>query len=126
MFAEEGAKPYSLSHRAYFFSKEIILFVSKAERERVFESLFEQLVRSATSVGANVVEGKSGSSKKDFINYLRIALKSSNETKYWLCLLRDTAKADREAVVPLIREADELSRIIASIILRTAESKDKS
>ncbi|MGV3510007.1 MAG: four helix bundle protein [Sphingobacteriaceae bacterium] len=41
--------------------------------------------KSATSIGANVVEGKSGSSRKDFRNFYTIALKSANETKYWIC-----------------------------------------
>ena len=57
--------------------------------KRVFWSISDQLVRSATSIGANIIEGKSASSKRDFIRYHEIALKSANETKYWLGLMRD-------------------------------------
>lgn len=83
----EGEKPYDIRHRCFFFSKEILFFVKDCKYEKVYSSLFDQLVRSATSIGANVVEGKAGSSKKDWNKYLVIALKSANETKYWLCLI---------------------------------------
>ncbi len=113
----EGEKPYNIRHRCFFFSKEILFFVKDCKYEKVYSSLFDQLVRSATSIGANVVEGKAGSSKKDWNKYLVIALKSANETKYWLCLIRDTQEVSKEKVNELIKEADELSKIIASIII---------
>lgn len=61
----EQAKPYNIRHRCFFFAKDVILFVGKCNYDRIYSSLFDQLVRSATSIGANVVEGKAGSSKKD-------------------------------------------------------------
>jgi four helix bundle protein len=114
---EEPQKIYNIKHRAFQFSKEIILFVSETKFEKIFYSIFDQLVRSATSVGANLVEAISGSSKKDFLNFYVIALKSANETKYWLCLIRDSIQADKNKVAELLREADELSKIIASIVI---------
>lgn len=80
--------------------------------------MFDQLLRSATSIGANVVEGRAGSSKKDWKNFYVIALKSANETKYWLCLIRETLEVDKLTVNKLIKEADEISKIIASIIVK--------
>jgi len=62
-----------------------------------------------------MVEGGAGSTKKDFRNFIHISLKSANETKYWLCLIRDTIETDRVKIQELIKEADELSKIIASI-----------
>jgi four helix bundle protein len=79
------------------------------------------LIRSATSIGANVIEGRAGSSKKDFIRFYHIALKSANETKYWLCLIRDALEADKKVIENLIKEADEISKIIASIILASTK-----
>ncbi len=102
-----------------FFSKGVIRFVKECKYDNTFRSLFEQLVRSATSIGANVVEGKSGSSRKDWKNFYTIALKSANETKYWLCLIRDTMNVSDAKVQELINEADEISKIIASIIINT-------
>ena len=92
----EPDKPYSIRHRCYYFSKDIVLFVKKVNYDRVFSSLFDQLVRSATSIGANIIEGKAGSSKRDWQKFYVIALKSANETKYWLCLIRDTMKVSKE------------------------------
>ena len=115
----EGDKPYKISHRCFYFSKEVILFVKECKYENVFRSLFEQLVRSSTSIGANVVEGKSGSSKKDWKNFYVIALKSANETKYWLCLIKETTDVPKKKIDELINEADEISKIIASIIINT-------
>jgi len=66
--------------------------------KRVYWTVTDQLIRSATSIGANIIEGKSASSKKDFIRYYEIAFKSANETKYWLGLLRDALDGDKTAL----------------------------
>jgi four helix bundle protein len=112
-------KTYDIKVRAYHFSKAIINLISKSQTERLYFSILDQLLRSATSIGANVVEAKAGSSKKDFRNFYTIALKSANETKYWLCLIRDTEviKIDKELVKGLLKEVDEISKIIASIVI---------
>jgi four helix bundle protein len=115
---EEG-KPYGIRHRCYYFSKDIVWFVKNCKYDWVYRSLFDQLIRSATSIGANVVESKAGSSKKDWKKFLIIALKSANETKYWLCLIRDAMEIDKLKISELIKEADELSKIIASIIINS-------
>lgn len=112
-------KPYDIKHRCYQFSKEIVQFVSAAKFERIHFSIFDQLIRSGTSIGANIIEAKSGSSARDFRNFYTIALKSANETKYWLCLIRDTidSNIEKDKINGLIKEADDLSKIIASIII---------
>ena len=113
-----GEKPFDIKHRCYQFSKETVLFISIAKYDKIYFSIFDQLLRSATSIGANIVEAKAGSSQKDFRNFYTIALKSANETKYWLCLIRDTILTEEKSQInKLINEADELSKIIASIII---------
>ena len=119
---EEPQKIYNIKHRAFQFSKNILLFVSETKFEKILYSIFDQLVRSATSVGANLVEAKAGASKKDFLNFYVIALKSANETKYWLCLIRNSIQCDRNKVSDLLNEADELSKIVASIIISSKEA----
>jgi four helix bundle protein len=107
-----------VKHRAYIFSVNIIIYLDEITKSKtVYYSMVDQLIRSATSIGANIVEAKSASSKKDFIRFFEIALKSSNETKYWLCLFRDALKCDREKTAVLLKEADEISKMIASSIL---------
>lgn len=115
----EAGKPYNIRHRCYYFSKEVIFFVQSCTYDKIYNSLFDQLIRSATSVGANVVEGRAGSSKKDWKNYYTVALKSANETKYWLCLIRDTIDINKNKANELIKEADEISKIIAAIIVNS-------
>ena len=114
-----GDKPFDIKERSYNFSKEIIQFVGQSQFDRIYYSLFDQVLRSGTSIGANVEEGKSGSSKKDFRNFYVISLKSANETKYWLKLIKETkvSKVPEEKQLELITEAGELSKIIASIII---------
>ena len=114
----EGIVKQELKNRAYKFSVNIILFVEEAMQNRkIYYSMTDQLLRSATSIGANIVEAKSSSSKKEFVRYFEIALKSANETKYWLCLFRDALKCDKTKTDDLIREADEISKMLASSIL---------
>jgi four helix bundle protein len=120
---EDGEKPFGIKHRCFYFSKDVVLFVKDCKYDRVFTSLFDQLVRSATSIGANLIEGRSGSSKKDWVNFATISLKSANETKYWLCLIRDTLDVDKEKINGLIKEAIEISNIIATIIINAKKSK---
>jgi len=76
-----------------------------------------QLLRSSTSIGANIIEARSGNSRKNMISYYSIALRSANETKYWLCLVRDTMNVDRVEIAFLLKEADELARILAKSII---------
>jgi four helix bundle protein len=121
LIVEEEEKPYNIRHRCYYFSKEIVEFIRNTKYDWVYRSMFDQLLRSATSIGANVVEGKGGSSKREFINFLNIALKSANETKYWLCLIRDTMDADKIAIDRLLKEANAISKIVGAIVVRSKQ-----
>ncbi|MBA2500462.1 MAG: four helix bundle protein [Chitinophagaceae bacterium] len=95
---EEAEKSYSIRHRCFHFAKDVVKFINECKYERIHFSLFDQLLRSATSIGANIVEGSSGSTKKDFINFLHISLKSANESKYWMCLIRDVLEVDKNKI----------------------------
>jgi len=65
------------------FSISIIKFCELLKNERYFLVIIDQLLRSSTSIGANIIEAKSSSSKAEYVRYFQIALKSANETKYW-------------------------------------------
>lgn len=115
---EEASSPiYNIKHRAFYFSKDVIEFIKETKHDRIYFSIFDQLLRSATSIGANLVEGIASVSIKDYLNYHGIALKSANETKYWLSLIREVIPDAKEKVAELIKEADEISRIVATIII---------
>ncbi|MEO8399779.1 MAG: four helix bundle protein [Ignavibacteriaceae bacterium] len=107
-----------IKKRSYFFSLTVIQLIDSLNVKSIFFSLISQLFRSSTSIGANLVEAKSAHSKKDFIKFYEVSLKSSNETKYWLCLLRDGLKIDKDKINKLLAEVDEISKIIATIIIK--------
>ena len=81
-----------------------------------YEVIARQLMRSATSVGANIVEAQAGSSRKDFTNFIQIALKSANETNYWLSLLNGSGKVHGKMLDDLVQESLELSKILGSTV----------
>ncbi|MGV3610733.1 MAG: four helix bundle protein [Fluviicola sp.] len=84
--------------------------------------LSKQLLRSGTSIGANVSEAARGQSTKDFVYKLQISRKEANETLYWLNLLQATNFIQSENSEKLIKQCDELLRILTTII-KTTENK---
>ena len=78
-----------------------------------------QLLRSGTSVGANVEEAQAGQSRADFISKYSIALKEIREARYWLRLMAESKVMDPNLINPLIQEAFELSNILGAIVSRT-------
>jgi len=103
--------------RIYRFALEIIKFLDELPNEKTCEIIGNQLLRSATSIGANVIEAKAASSKKDYTNFFNYALKSANETKFWLGLLRDSGKTNEDKTNELLRETTEIANILASSII---------
>jgi len=106
-----------LKHRSYKFSIKVVKFTSKLPNQRVFWVIIDQLLRAAMSIGANVIEARAASSKRDFIRFFEIALKSANETKYWLGILRDATNIEKEEINNLLKEADDLSNILGASLL---------
>ncbi len=86
-------------------------------RDFSLKIIAQQVFRSATSIGANIAEAQGASSRKDFINFLHHALKSANETYYWLNLLKDSKKVTTEKINPLLEETEEISKLLGSSIL---------
>lgn len=113
-----------LKYRCYYFSINVIKLIKELPNEKVYWIISDQLLRSSTSVGANVVEAKSAHSKKDFIKFFEIALKSANETKYWLGLLRDATSVDDNKINILLKEVEELSNMLGASLL-TLKNKRK-
>jgi len=114
----KNKKIYDIRKRCYIFALAMINLIRRLpKRDLSAEVIGRQVLRSATSIGANVVEGQSSSSKKDFINFHQHALKSANETKFWLGLVRDSKILDRPLVSPKLEECSELAKIIATIVI---------
>ncbi len=103
--------------RAYSFALDIISFVDQLPKEQTSSIVGHQLLRSATSIGANVIEAEAANSKKDYTNFFSHALKSANETKFWLALLMDSGKADKSKARRVLKEANESANILGASIL---------
>ncbi len=108
---------YNLETRTMKFSEDIIIFIGKIPKSNINNPLISQLVRSATSIGANYCEANGASSKKDFKNKIYICKKEAKETKYWLQLISTANPGQKEQGRKLWQEAQELTLIFSKIIL---------
>jgi four helix bundle protein len=106
-----------VKYRAFYLSINVIKFSCTLEKEDYLRIISSQLIRCVTSIGANIVEAKASSSKKEFLNYFQIALKSANETNYWLAMLKELLPARRNDLDKFIKEVTEISKIIGTSIL---------
>ena len=106
---------YDLEERTKLFSKSIISLLMRINRNIINESIIKQLIRSATSVGANYCEANGATSRKDFKNKIYLCRKEIQETKYWLELIAQTNKEEIKNLRKLWREAHELTLIFNKI-----------
>jgi len=110
--------------RIYGWALRIIKFIDRLPRDWSCRVIGQQLLRSGTSIGANYIEAQAASSKKDFVNYLQHALKSANESKFWIAILRDAQKANQIECNELLKELEEISKILGSSILTAKGRKN--
>jgi len=115
----KSVKSTNLKVRVYDYALEIITYIDKLPNRRAFWVIGDQLLRSATSIGANIFEGQSSCSKKEFIKYYQISLKSCNECTFWLSIIRDLSKRYRD--IPdnnlLLEETDEIGKMLGASLL---------
>ncbi len=110
-------KPNIIQSKSFQFAKMAIEVYKKLQAEKREFVLSKQLLRSATSIGANVEEAIGGQSRKDFIAKLYISYKEARETSYWLRLLFETDYINQEDFDKLYNEVEEIKKILAKIIL---------
>lgn len=106
---------FELEIRCFDFSKKVIDVSNMASKNLVNSILITQLIRAATSVGANYSEANESDTTKEFRYRLRIARKEAKESNYWLKLLMYNLKDNEKKIIPLIKESEELVKILASI-----------
>ena len=109
-----------IKERTYSFALEVIKLVKNLPYNTTTITLVRQLIRSGTSIGANVEEAQGASSKKDFINKINIAKKEARETRYWLRLINDAQIIKSINVDNLLREINEIVNILTAIV-KTSE-----
>src|SRR2546422_10949974 len=109
-----------IRQKSFDFALAIIELYRKLQ-ERHEYVISRQLLRSGTSIGANVEEATAGQSRSDFLSKMSIASKEARETRYWLRLLQQSKLVDMDVSQPL-NDVEELIRILTSIVKTTRES----
>jgi len=108
--------------KSFAFAIRIVNAYKYLQSEKKEFVLSKQMLRSGTSIGANVEEAIGGQSKKDFIAKISIAYKEARETKYWINLLFATNYMDEKAANALLQDIEELSKILSSILVSSKEN----
>ncbi|MBU4142392.1 four helix bundle protein [Patescibacteria group bacterium] len=106
--------------RIYKYILRLVRFLGNLPNAPVIREIISQLMRSGTSIGANYFEAQSASSKKDYQNFFNHSLKSANESKFWLAVLKDSELVPKnlhQECEWLLQETKELANIFASSIL---------
>ena len=111
----------TIESKSFFFAVRIVkLYRHLAERKHEYV-LSKQIMRSGTSIGANVAEAQQAQSRADFISKLSIALKEAVETNYWLRLLRETDYIQDSEFQSLHQDCRELEKILTAILKSTKQ-----
>ena len=110
-------KERDLKARSYKFSLSIISLVDDLSKDMSSQVMARQVLRAATSIGANIIEAQASPTRKDFSLFISHSLKSANETSYWLKLLRDSRKVPPQTIAPMIVECEELARILGASLV---------
>ncbi|MEZ4803588.1 MAG: four helix bundle protein [Gelidibacter sp.] len=108
--------------KSYQFAIRIVHLYKLLVEENKEYTLSKQLLRSGTSIGANVREAEHAESKADFIHKLSMALKEANETEYWLDLLKETGYLNNSEYISIQFDIKEILKLLTSII-KTAKQK---
>lgn len=110
--------------RIYSFVLKLVSFLETLPKDNITQVIVNQLMRSGTSIIGNYVEAQSSSSKKDFTNFFNHALKSTNESKLWLTLIRDSKRTKKVRDIDwFLSELEEISNIFGSSILKLRGKK---
>ena len=109
-------KPFELEERTAIFGEDVIKFIKSIKPTTLNSPIISQLIRSATSVGANYCEADGAESKKDFQHKIGICKKESKETKHWFRMLSITNPENKDECRELWKEAQELTLIFSKII----------
>ena len=121
MSVEKVKSESIIAGKAYSFALEVMKIYKLLVNERKEYVLAKQLLRSGTSIGANINEAIAGQSKRDFVYKLNIALKEARETNYWLNLLKDSEYINLIEFETLFKKCNEIIKMLTSIIMTTKE-----
>ena len=105
--------------KSYFFGLRIVKLYMYLRKQKIERELIIHLLKSGTSVGANVEEAIGGQSRSDFIHKISIAYKVARETSYWLRLLNDSEILENKISLSFLKDIEELKKILSAILKTT-------
>jgi len=109
--------------KSYAFSIAIVHFCLKLQKQKKEYVLSKQLLKSGTSIGANIEEAQRPQSRADFLSKMSIALKEAYESRYWLRIMQDCDLASSSVAQPLLEQLEEVIRLLGAI---TSTSKSRA
>ena len=114
--AQQGLKGQDICDRTRAYALRIIKLYQAPDKNNVGQVLGKQLLRSGTSIGANVEEVQAGYSKADFTFKMNLALKETRETRYWLTLIQDAELMPPNRLASILQETEEIIKVLYTII----------
>jgi len=111
-----------IKDKCYHFALRIVKLYEFLKDNKKEYTLSKQVLKSGTSIGANVEEAEAGQTKKDFLTKMATASKEARETLYWLKLLRDSGYIEKRLAKSLTDDAEELARVLTAIVKTTQKS----
>ena len=112
-----------IAKRAYNFAVQVIKITAKLPRTPANFILIKQVIRSATSIGANIEEALGGHTRNDFSYGMNVSKKEARETRYWLRMLSDTNTVLQKELAELLQECEELINILTKIVKTSSIKK---
>ena len=114
-----------IQEKSLAFAIRIVKLYKHITEQKKEYVLSKQLLRSGTAIGALVKEAEHAQSKPDFLNKMNVALKEANETLYWLILMKETGYMQEEEFKSVYADAEELVKMLASIVKTTKMKLNK-
>ena len=117
--SKKESKIFDIRDRTFHFGVKIVKLVRSLPRDTAGFAIGNQIIRSGTSIGANVEEAQNCGSRKEFVHTMTISLKEARETEYWLKILNEVKLADKDLIGNLLLEVNELIKILTAIIKKS-------
>lgn len=110
-------------YRVQQYAIQVIKLIDALPKDAATQILAKQLLRAATSIGANIIEAQASSSKKDFINFFHHALKSANESLFWFKIIEEARNIENPLMRSLMQETKEIGNILGASLLTLKKRK---
>ncbi len=119
---QQNGKIFDIRERSFQFGVAIIQLVSRLPKTTAGFAIGNQIIRSGTSIGANIEEAQNAGTKKEFIHIITISLKEARETEYWLRLIFETELVEQKTILPILGEVKEIIKILITIVKRSKQN----